>query len=377
MRSRSKSVTLRDVAEAVGINISTASRALDSRTTHRVSDGLRSKVRDAAARLGYQPNAAAYTLKTNRTRTIGVVIPDITDPVFPPIIRGIEAGLEQHGYVAVLANTDGDSEREVRLIETLAARGVDGFILASVQRRKPAPSVLLDNYPVVTVSRVGASVAFSTVTHDEHDGVRRLVTHLSALGHHSFAAIAGPQSVSTGYERLRGFRNALAGLGKRLDEPKIALASRFTEEEGERRAEELLATGRAFTALVCANDRLAIGAIAALARNGLRCPDDVSVTGFNDMPFASRLQPALTTVRLQHDRAGCEAAKMIVSVLEGAAESPRHLVLPVDIVIRSSTALCRRSPASPSSPGTVHDKTTGAAYDRQQMRRRQTAGTAS
>ena len=145
--------TLKDIAREVGVHVSTISRALNEASAHAVSPDLARKIRRASERRGYQPNAAAVMLKTNRSRTIGVVIPDITDPVFPPIIRGIDDGLARHGYVAILANTDGDPERQAQLIETLRARGVDGLILASVLRHDADASRLTEGMAVVTVSR--------------------------------------------------------------------------------------------------------------------------------------------------------------------------------------------------------------------------------
>ena len=338
MAARTKAVRLQDVAAGLGIHVSTVSRALDPRTQHRVSERIRDQVRAEAERLGYRPNVAAYTLRTSRTRTIGVVIPDITDPVFPPIIRGIEEGLERHGYLAVLANTDGDAGREARLVETLDSRGVDGFIFASLRRKDTTIPDLVDGRAVVTVTRKADDGRFSSVVHDESEGVRRILTHLAALGHRGIATIAGPQTVSTGFERLKAFKVEMAGLRLDADPRLIVTAARFSEEDGERCAEELLARAVPFTALVCANDRLAIGAIAALQRNGRSCPASISVTGFNDMPFAARLNPPLTTVRIQHHRAGLEAAEILVDALEGRADRPRHVVLPTEFVVRASTA---------------------------------------
>jgi LacI family transcriptional regulator len=340
---KAKSVTLRDVAAALGIHVSTVSRALDARTQQRVSTAVREQVRQAADRLGYQPNAAAYSLRTSRTRTVGVIVPDITDPVFPPIIRGIEEGLERHGYVAVLGNTDGDVGREAKLVSTLISRGVDGFIVASLRRHDATVAKLTAERPVVTVTRSAETARFSSVVHDESDGIRRILTHLAALGHRAIGSIAGPGSVSTGFERLRAFRSELQALGMPASERLIVVASKFTEEDGERCTEELLARGVPFTALVCANDRLAIGAIAALQRNGLACPGDVSVTGFNDMALAARLAPPLTTVRLQHHRAGLEAAEILIDTLEGRSPEPRHVVLPTEFVIRGSTRSIRET----------------------------------
>ena len=159
-------------------------------------------------------------LKTNRSRTVGVVIPDITDPVFPPIIRGIEDGLARHGYVAILANTDGDPRRQVQVIETLRPRGVDGLIVASALRHDADVSRLTAGMAVVTVSRRTDDPRFSSVVHDEDDGIRRILTHLVSLGHRHIATIAGPQTVSTGFNRYSSFLRHGEGLGLRRGRPR-------------------------------------------------------------------------------------------------------------------------------------------------------------
>jgi LacI family transcriptional regulator len=336
-------VGLKDLAREVGVHVSTVSRALNPDSGHPVAPELIEKIRKTSKRLGYRQNLAAYSLKTNRTRTIGVVVPDITDSVFPPIIRGIEDGLAQFGYVAMLANTDGDTRRHGKVLETMRARGVDGLILASALRTDRMVSRLAAGLPVVTVSRRTDDPRFSSVVHDEDDGVGRLVTHLVSLGHRDIACIAGPQTVSTGFNRYNAFlrHRDLAGPQKRS--PLVAFARAFNEAEGERCAEELLAAVRSFTAVVCANDRLAIGAISAFRRHDTACPADISVTGFNDMPLADRLSPALTTVRVQHAKAGFEAAGVLVELIENDSPDAQHLVLPVETIVRGSTAPRRRT----------------------------------
>jgi LacI family transcriptional regulator len=334
-------VGLKDLAREVGVHVSTVSRALNPDSGHPVAPDLIEEIRRASRRLGYRQNLAAYSLRTNRSRTIGIVVPDITDSVFPPIIRGIEDGLAQYGYVAMLANTDGNTRRQVKVLETMRARGVDGLILASVLRSDKMVSRLAADLPVVTVSRSTDDPRFSSVVHDEDDGIGRLFTHLVSLGHRDIACIAGPQTVSTGFNRYNAFlrHRDLAGLQGRP--PLVAFARAFNETEGERCAEELLVAGRRFSAIVCANDRLAIGAIAALRRHDIVCPGDVSVTGFNDMPLADRLSPALTTVRVQHYKAGFEAAGVLIELVESDTAEPHHLVLPVETIVRNSTARVR------------------------------------
>jgi len=334
-------VTLKDVADAVGVHLSTVSRALDPSTPHRVSDELAEKIERASRKLGYKRNSAAYTLKKNTTRTIGVVIPDITDPAFPPIIRGIEDALARRGYVAIVTNTDGDAGREAAMIDMLSDRGVDGLLLASVEIDDAvAVGDSLHSMPIVTVNRQILGSGLPCVVADEAAGMQAVVTHLVALGHRRIAAIAGPQHLSTGVLRLRGFLSACEALSLGGDLP-VAVARYYREEEGERCTETLLATSGAFTALVCANDRLAIGAIAALRRRGLDCPDDVTVTGFNDMIMVDRLTPPLTTVRVPKHQMGVRAAEMIVDLIEGRPDAQRNVTLPVDLVVRGSTQRAR------------------------------------
>ena len=337
--SRTKTVrtTLKDVARAAGVNVSTVSRALNPESAHPVSALLSRKIRRESRRLKYLPNAAASSLRTLRTRMVGVIVPDITDPAYPPIIRGIEDGLAAHGYIAILANTDGDARRQQRIIETMRARAVDGMILATVARHDPLTARLVVGLPVVTVVRAADAMRFSSVVHDEEDGIRRILTHLVSCGHRRIAAIAGPQELSTGYRRYRAFEAQCKLLGIGKTRPNVIFAGAFNEADGERCTEELIARGQPFSAVVCANDRLAVGAIAALRRHGLNCPEHVSVTGYNDMPLADRLQPALTTVRVRHYKGGLESAELIVELMRDERIAPRQVVLPVEIVVRAST----------------------------------------
>jgi LacI family transcriptional regulator len=341
-----KRVTLKDVAQAVGVHVSTVSRALDPKTRHLITPEVAEQILKASERLDYRQNAAAYSLKTNRTRTIGVVLPDITNPIFPPIIRGVEDALAGHKYLAILANTDGDLHREEDITETLRARGVDGLVLASVEREDEAVRRLTEGgLPVVTVNRTVDDASVSSVAHDEDEGIRLILSHLASLGHERIANIAGPQHLSTGEQRFRAFERHRVAMGLAGGSDLVAFAQTFNEPEGERCAEELLARGVAFTAIVCSNDRLAIGAIAALRGHGLRCPEDVSVTGYNDMPLIDRLFPPLTTIRVQQYRAGFEAAELLYRMLEVPADlrQPKHVVLPVELVVRGSTQAPRES----------------------------------
>lgn len=335
-------VRLRDVAEAVGVHSSTVSRALDPKTRHLITPEIVGKVLRTADDLGYRPNSIAYSLRTSRSMTVGVLVPDITNVVFPPILRGIEDALVREGYVAIIVNTDTDPGRESSLIETLRARGVDGFILASAQRQDEAIlNAIEDGIPIVTVNRKVDDPAVSSVTNDDEEGIRLAVAHVAGLGHEHVAHIGGPKALSTGLLRYRAFRKALPTHGLAFDKDLVAFSRAFNEEEGERACGRLLDGGKAFTALVCANDRLAIGAIERLRAHGLDCPCDVSVTGFNDMALVDRLRPPLTTIRIQHYACGVRAAAILLEQMaapEGEI-APQHVVMPVELVVRGSTAL--------------------------------------
>jgi LacI family transcriptional regulator len=337
----SERATLKDVAALAGVHVSTASRALNPSTRGLITPEVVAKVMEVSRRLNYQPNAAAHSLRTRRTRTVGVVVPDITNPVFPPIIRGIEDGLAARGYLAIVANSDGRINREADVVGMLRTRGVDGMILASVEREDRAVSELAaSGMPIVTVNRRLDESGVSSVVNDEADGMRQVLDHLAGLGHRAVANIAGPQALSTGEGRYRAFEQHRRALGLDQDPALVVFAGAFNEQEGEAGIRALLATSKRFTAVVCSNDRLAIGAIAALVQSGLDVPTDTSVTGYNDMPLVDRLSPALSTVRVHQYEAGIDATRLLFELMETAGPDriPRHLVRPVDLVIRSSTA---------------------------------------
>lgn len=333
--------TLKDVAQAVGVHVSTVSRALNPETRHLITPQIVERIIEVSRELGYQPNSAAYSLRTNRTRTVGVVVPDITNSIFPPIIRGVEDALTPRGYATLVVNTDGQPERESTILETLFARGVDGLVIASAEREDSAIRAIASRgTPVVTVNRRTDDPSIASVINDETEGVRHMLNHLVALGHRAIATIAGNQNLSTGQRRYEAFLRHAVEMGLEVSPARVGFATSFNERDGERCMEELMARGGDFTAVLCANDRLAIGAIMALRRRGLSCPGDISVTGFNDMAMVDRIDPPLTTVRIQQYRVGFAAAELLLERMGKRAEHlrPQHIVMPVDLVVRGSTA---------------------------------------
>jgi LacI family transcriptional regulator len=332
-------VTLRDVAAAAGVHPATVSRALNPQTRSLVNDETAQRVVDTAAELGYRPNPIARGLKTSRSYTVGVVVPDLRNPLFPPIARGIEERLEPAGYTSLLANTDNDPEREQLSFDALRARQVDGYITATARREDPLLQELAANgRPLVLVNRMTDDDALPSVVPDDRDGMRQAVEHVHALGHRRIAHLAGPFSLSTGVHRYEGFVEGMASVGLELDRGLILTASRYAEDEGARLCRELLDGGRRFTAVLAGNDLMALGCIDALREAGIDCPRDVSVVGFNDMDFSDRFSPPLTTVRVPHHQLGIEAAGLLLERLADPAAPPRHVVLPVAIVPRGSTA---------------------------------------
>lgn len=338
---KKKRITLKDIARETGVHVSTVSRALDPVERKSITEEVAARVQAAAEKLGYRPNRIAAGLRTNRTLTVGVMIPDITNLIFPPILRGIESVLEPLGYASIIVNTDSEREREIRLLDVLRDRGVDGIIHAAVLRSDPSIArAAEDGLPVVTLNRKVENSAIPSVINDEDQGICEMLRHLRGLGHRRIAHIAGPQDLSTGQLRLAAFRAATADQGLDIDEKLIVTATRFDERDGARCMNALLDSGAPFTAVLCANDRLALGAIEALRARGIDCPRQISVTGFNDMPMLDQIRPRLTTVRIEQYGAGQAAARTLLRLLneDDPGEVPIETILPIELVVRDSTA---------------------------------------
>jgi LacI family transcriptional regulator len=333
------SVTIRDVARVAKVHPGTVSRALNAQTRALVNPETAERVLRAAAELGYRPNPIARGLKTNRSYTIGVLIPDITNPLFPPILRGIEDRLEDAGYTSLIVNTDNAAERERRQLEAMRARQVDGFISATARLdRQVLAEIAAGNIPLVLVNRSLEDGSIPAVTVNDRQGIRLAVEHVAGLGHKRIGHIAGPQNTSTGHRRYLGFLEAMRAAGLAAPAADVSFSNWFTEEEGARACGELLDAGRELTAIVAANDLLAIGCYDALEARGLSCPEDISIVGFNDMPFVDRLRPPLTAVRVPQREIGTVAADLLLQRLVDGSQSAREILLEPTLSIRGSTA---------------------------------------
>lgn len=332
-------VTIKDVAAAANVHPSTVSRVLNPATRSMVSEDVACRVAKVAGKLGYARSALASGLRTGKSYTIGVIIPDLSNPVFPPVVRGIERALSAAGYVALLADSDNNPQSERAIYDSLRARSIDGLILATAHTEDPIVSACVEEQlPVVLVNRTVDAHDVSEVVNNDDLGIELAVNHLIDLGHRHIAFMGGPENTSTGRDRRRAFER-VGGQGHFSFAPGLCVScGAFTESAGSQGMQSLLQCGASFTAVVAANDLLALGCYDALKAAGLDCPDDVSVTGFNDMPFADRLSPPLTSIHIQHDELGVRAANLLLEEIRGEITAPQSVRLDPELVVRDSTA---------------------------------------
>jgi LacI family transcriptional regulator len=331
--------TLRDVAVAAGVHAATASRALNPATRGLVNAETARRVMKVAEQLGYRPNPIARGLKTAKSGTVGLVLPDLTNPLFPPIVRGIEDVLEPAGYSGLIVSTDNDPGREQVQIEHLRSRQVEGLIVATARVEHPLLEQLhRDGVVMVMVNRRPEGVDVPSITPDDAAGVELAVRHLAGLGHARIAHVAGPANTSTGVTRARAFRATVRDLGLADDPALVTTTSHWSEEAGAAGLRRLLDDGQEFTAIVAGNDLIALGCYDVFFERGISCPDDMSVVGFNGMPFLDKLRPPLTTIAIPHQQIGAEAARLLLDSIADPHRPARSVLLPLALVVRGSTA---------------------------------------
>ncbi|UTD29644.1 LacI family DNA-binding transcriptional regulator [Bradyrhizobium sp. WD16] len=333
---RAAAPTLKQIAKAGGVHVSTVSRALDPKKRHLVADGVADRIGEIARRLGYQPNRLAASLRTGRSHLVGVILPDLCNPVFAPILGGITEALAAAGYAPIVADAGNDARRQIAFIDNLINQRVEGLLLATVARRDKIVGHCLDRgVPTVLVNRFEFRDRVSSVVSDDERGMRLAVDHLVDRGHRVIGHLAGPLATSTGKLRRDGFAKAMArhGLSVHAEE-----AERYTREAGFAPAKALIASATGMTAMVAANDMLALGALDALRELGLRCPENISLVGHNDMPLVDLVSPPLTTVRIEHRAMGRDAATLLLGEIATGAPALRHVILEPELIVRQSTA---------------------------------------
>jgi len=331
--------TLLDVAHAAEVDRSTASRALDPARSHLLKPETIARVTEAARRLGYHGNALASSLRRGRTNSVGIVIADFQNPFISPILRGVENGLDKLGIVPLVTETEDSSARLESAINTLLRHRPDAIIMTAVRSGDRAIiDRTAESVPVVLAVRTFRDTSFAAVAHDDREGGVLAAQHLIALGHTRIAQLCGPSDVSSFVERAAGFRRTLRAAGLPLTNltesaraPGVASGYQLMQ-----RLLKNLATWP--TGVFAHTDLMAVGAIDAAREAGLRCPEDVSVIGYDDIPLADHVDPPLTTVRLPGYQLGRLAAELVATMIGDETASRPNLSLPPELVVRRSTA---------------------------------------
>lgn len=292
-----------------------------------------------AARRGYRRNQMASALRTGRSDTIGVVIPDLKNLLFPPIIQGLQETLSLAGYLVIETHSDNDMQKEHTAIRNLSERRVDGFLIATAHREDSlVESYAASNIPMVLVLRTTDQGSIDAVALDEHAGMSSAIRHLAGQGHSRIAYIAGPQYFSTGYQRYVQFLRCMKECNLECTANRIVFAGNFTEAEGYAAIDELFSRKARFTAVITGNDLLALGCFTYLAEHGIECPTRISIAGYGDMPLADKLAIPLTTVAIPAYEMGVTAGHMLLEQLRNPVKDRHNHLLQPKLVIRKSTA---------------------------------------
>ena len=334
-------VTLKALARLAGVHPSTVARVLNGDPQQRVSEEVRERIIALSEEHGYRPNRLARALRLKRSHVIGTIIPDIANPFFATLFRGIEDALAPRDFSVILANTDDDPVREQRSLDMLRGRQVDGLILATARRYDRAIAALAaEGFPFIMVNRHTDQLEASAVVPDDYNGAIAAVEHLIALGHRRIAHIAGPDSISTGHKRRLGYAAAMRRHAL-PDDPTLVVAGSYREAGGYEAMRALLALPEPPSAVFAVNDLAAAGALRAIREAGLRVPRDVAIVGFNDLALVAQTNPRLTTLHVPLHALGVAAAERLLAALGGRIDSPELIAMPVELVCRESTGPIR------------------------------------
>lgn len=322
-----------DVAREAGVSLMTVSRALNDKDG--ISEVTRSRVHAVVERLGYRPSGIARGLVTKRTGTLGLVVPDNSNPYFSEVARGVEHAAYAGGYNVFLCNTEEDPQREKVVLESLSEKLVDGLIVCSPRLLDDDLRVLLGYFPAaLLINRVIENDTSLSIRTDDVNGGRLAVNHLLAGGHRAVGMLAGPERSFSGQLRRQGYLMALdeAGLPHDADwvQPCLPMV-----DASQQATLDLLNRHPDLTALFCFNDLVAVGAMQACAQLGRRVPDDVAIVGYDDIPLASLVTPALTTIHIPRYEIGRLASDILLAQIDGKTTQTRT-VLPVELTIRAS-----------------------------------------
>ncbi|MFB6982278.1 LacI family DNA-binding transcriptional regulator [Streptomyces scopuliridis] len=335
---------IKDVAAEAGVSVATVSRVLNDHPS--VSAASRARVLAAVAALGYRPNAVARSLRTDQTRTLGLVISDVLNPYFTSLARAVEEEARTLGYSVIIGNADERPELQDHHVRTLLDRRIDGLLVSPTDRGSP---LILDAVraatPLVFVDRWIPGVEVPVVRSDGRAAVRELVAHLLRIGHRRLAIIAGPATTTTGSERVDAFRAALGEHGVALPDVYIGQGD-FQAESGRRAAECFLDLPEPPDAVFAADNLMALGALDAIRARGLSVPDDIALAAFDDIPWFVHTDPPITAIAQPTDELGRAAVRALAERIAGRI--PPSVTLPARLVVRRSCGA--EPPSAPQRP---------------------------
>jgi len=327
-------VTLKDVANLAGVSTATVSRVLNN--FPHVADETRSKVLWAMEQLGYRPSRVARRLRVEATQILGLIIPNIANPFFPSVTRGIEDIAYANEHTLLLCNSDDDLAKESLYVDVLQAERVAGIIICPADENTTSCEPLLRNgVPVVAMDRRLCRFDVDTVLVDNVKGACQATSHLIRLGHGRIGLIGGPSSITTGRERQEGYEKALREHGIELDQSLIKIGN-FKQDSGYQKTCELLEMDDPPTAIFAANNLMTLGALNAIHEKGLNIPPDVAIVGFDDMPWAPSLDPPLTTVAQPTYELGRRAADLLLKRIADKDREPVEMILEPILIVRKS-----------------------------------------
>ncbi len=329
-------VTMADVAREAGVSLMTVSRVVNNKG--EVSEATRQRILKVIEKLGYRPSGIARSLATSRTGTIGLIVPDISNPFFADLAKGVEKVAYSEGYNVFLCSTEENPQRELKVLESLAEYRVDGVLLCSSRLdEEHLVNSLGFFYSAVLVNRAleRRDLAVGTVMVDDVRGGEIATLHLINEGRKRIGFLAGPETSHSGRNRFKGYRTALDQAGIPYD-PEVVLHCASNVEGGYEAAKTLLSKNSDVTALFCYNDLVAVGALRACNEMGVKVPDDVSVVGFDDIMLAGLVTPGLTTCRIQREELGERSATMLLEQMGGCSGHCETVVLVPELVVRES-----------------------------------------
>lgn len=333
--------TIKDIAKITGVSHSTVSRAL--RGNSLISAETTERIRAAAQEMGYQPSAAARSLKTNRSQVLGVIVNSIDDPFFSEILFGIEDTAQEGGYSLFIAASQRDPVRERKIVQTMLEQRTDGVIICSSSfGAEQGRQLLTYGFPIVVVNHQSAENFNFSIYHDDVDGSRQITQHLISLGHQRIAYLGNSLSGRTTQDRLAGFQIEMQRAGLPVPEEYIYQVAGGDPQNGLDSMQYILSLPNRPTAIVCFNDMLAMGVLKGFSQAGIRVPEDISVTGFDNIIYSAFTTPALTTIDQPKRSIGMEAARLLLDLLnsdpEESSQTPKVKVLKGNLLVRCSTS---------------------------------------